>query len=167
MIAENSTSACELHDAPTDYEHALFSLLGRLDYELSRWTNSETTMLPTSRLESAEEMLVEILDFSEKWCTESESENVKQFAYELHKSAKHFRRLVTQESFNGRIRSTESGIDVVYSNIGSQFHEAFESSLSQFASDDTRTADGTEWQAICETFLQNFHQQWELSPSDT
>ncbi|WP_166830312.1 hypothetical protein [Thalassoroseus pseudoceratinae] len=167
MNADNSQPTRE-HSVvePTEYEQALFSLLGRLDYELSRWTNPETTMLPNTRLESAEEMLVEILDFSENWCEQSLSEQVGQSAFELHKAVKHFKRLATQESFDGRsgrIASTESGIDVVYGNVGRQFRDAFESTLTQFASDETQTVDATAWQAVCETFLQNFREQWELT----
>lgn len=152
---------------PTEYEAALFSLLSRLDSELARWTNSETTLLPNARLESAEEMLVEILDFSESWCDSSLSEQVSQSAFELHKSVKHFKRLACQQSFDGRIgrdASSETGMEVVYANVARQFHDAFETTLTHFASDETQTVGTPEWQAVCETFLQDFHKQWELSP---
>ncbi len=152
---------------PTEYEAALFSLLSRLDSELARWTDSETTLLPNARLESAEEMLVEILDFSEHWCESSLSEQVSQSAFELHKSAKHFKRLASQESFDGRSgrnASSDTGIDVVYENVARQFHDAFETALTQFASDETQAVGTPEWQAVCDTFLEEFRKQWELTP---
>lgn len=151
-----------------EQERALFQLMGQLEQILVRLDDVGATKRVPGSIEIAKELLVELVEFSEKRYEDSLTAPLVDRVCDFHQGTKRFEKMLGGQSWSGFAAligikmSYSDEIKAMFQQLGRDLLEVVDGFFQLFESRFASPDQASEWHANSQVFLDDLVRRWNV-----